>query len=188
MLRLTTLVQRLNTPQPGKHLRSYGLIKEVQEILSPIFSIDYMGDANFELGAIPQTLQKIADQSAENKIIAQTYTATVQPNEFEINMRNYQQADVTFYMLGTQETMERAKQTIDSEALAEAAKNENVQLHESSKLHETLSPKEIKTEGWLELNNGFMFFSNYDMFAKTAELFQVEHDIAPPKQNVLGVV
>lgn len=187
VLRSTTLVQRLQAPRKVGDLEEmfsprYFFNQEEKEILAKAFFIETMGNAHFEFGAVPKTLRDFKERAQTGEIVAQTYTATIQADSWEIQREGYlQQADVSFYLLGTPEANERAKKIINSDARLSGQHDRDLHLQEATKLHDLLSPKKTKTEGWLELNNGFFFSANYDMFASTAQFLGVKHNIAPPK-------
>lgn len=77
------LVQRLTTPSPSKGplgalanafsfgggLVNGGLSKEAMALLQPIFGFDYMGSSEFEHGAVPKTLGKLAECAAKNELV-----------------------------------------------------------------------------------------------------------------------
>lgn len=160
------LVQRLERPigrvgpfqdNPfsfGGGLVDGGLSPDAMKLLRGVFSFDYMGAAEFEWGTVPKALQRIA----KAKLAAFTFDIDGQ----------------TIYVLAPAEWQS------DIEArIREFAKDygkDYYQLKEPTRLYAVLNeePYTDRLAGWLELDNGFMFFTDETMWSKTCELFGVE--------------
>ena len=156
----THLIQRLRKPinyqNPfsfGGGLRNGGLSKEAMNLIKGIFSFDYMGAAEFEWGAVPEALDKIGKLASKNKLITGEtkkvyYLCSLEQKENVIDIINQLLLDE--YKLRLKEYC----------GLQDYFKNSD----------------EYSNLGWLELNNGFFFFVNKEMFSKTCELFGVKSE------------
>lgn len=196
----TWLVQRLNPPyraKPGSSnqrptrdnpfafgggLRNGGLSAEAMDLLRDIFTFDYMGSAEFEFGAVPKTLTKISEQAHAGTLQASRIDIAVsevrphyrEPKGFKPDT----EAVRPVYLLC------RADWVPEVEARVRAIAKEGCRydLKEAACLDEALrpdpTPDAYRREhcGWLELDNGFMFFTDREMWQATCALFGVEVD------------
>jgi hypothetical protein len=171
--RSSWLVQRLERPLPGDSLlgkdnpfsfgggiKNGGLSDEAMKLLRGIFSFDYMGAAEFEWGAVPEALSKIA----RSDLVA-----------FWFNV-----PDHTIFVLAPAEWRTEVEARIRE--FTRDYGDDYYHLKESTLLHQVLYEDDPKRRefyerygGWLELNNGFLFFTDEEMWAKTCDLFEVEH-------------
>ena len=153
------LIQRLEKPigheNPwsfGGGLENGGLSKEAMSILKDIFSFDYMGSSEFEWGAVPAALNFIAEQS-DLKAVVSGETQGV----FYICPKSYETGVIAII-----------KTLLEDE--------HSLRLKEWCGLSDRVNhPDEYNQNkvGWLELDNGFFFFVDKDMFEKTKTLFEV---------------
>ena len=179
------LVQRLARPHRGTGplagldnafsfgggLKNGGLTDEAMGLLREIFRFDYMGAAEFEFGAVPKALQGLA---ADHKdLVGATFDvdlATV-PGSWDDD-GPAPTGTAPIYLIARAHQADEAKARI----LAWASESLN-DLKEQTNLNTTLRPSRDwhgEAQGWLELNNGFMFFTDEDMAVKTATLFGVD--------------
>ena len=161
------LVQRLERPvKPmgpfadnpfsfGGGYKNGGLTDEAMSLLREIFSFDYMGAAEFEFGALPKALQQIAK-------------ANLSAFSFEVDGR-------PVYVLAPSEWQQEVEARIRE--FAKDYGKHYYQLKEPTRLHAVLhdEPYTDRLCGWIELDNGFMFFTDEEMWSKTCDLFGVEH-------------
>lgn len=188
-MRRTWLVQRLNQPARsssllfgkdnpfsfGGGLRNGGLSTEAMTMLRDLFAFDYMGAAEFEFGAVPEALNGIAKD--HKKLVSREITidlATLAPD-----WRNKTKHEGT----GTVWLIARKDQADEAEARIRgwAADGYRSELKETTRLSECLSPSREdfnRTDGWLELDNGFLFFTDRAMFEGTAALFGVTVEVS----------
>lgn len=153
------LIQRLNKPTPpnpfsfGGGLSNGGLSGVTTSVLSGIFSFDYMGAAEFEFGAIPVALQFIATQAKKKKI-----TSGKIGDIFYICPNSYRDGvlDIIVRLLADESSLGL------KEHCGLADHFDNKALYDG------------ETLGWLELDNGFMFFVDQEMFEKTKLLFGIQ--------------
>lgn len=185
------LVQRLDKPHGrtllglkdnpfsfGGGLVNGGLSGEVMDLLRGIFSFDYMGAAEFEWGAVPKALGALAERA--EKLTAWTFTipvAKVAPHWKERD-KPAPEGDATLYVIAPAEW----RKEIEKRIRGWAAKPYEG-LKEGTRLDGVLRPPAddpypTRTAGWLELDNGWFFFADEDMWRATAELFGVTIDKA----------
>jgi hypothetical protein len=172
------LVQRLGPARRaanpfsfGGGLRNGGLSEDAMNLLGGLFSFEYMGASEFEWGAVPEALRSIAQQK---------YPLTA--DSFEIPLAKVERGwrepkdapgpdgSEMIYVLcpaaNKAEVVERIK--------GFAAGRES--LKERTRLAEVLRPSGDyvpDTCGWLDLDNGFFFFTDKAMWSATCSLFGV---------------
>lgn len=162
------LVQRLQKPRDYSRLgmadnpfsfgggkRNGGLSDEAMGMIRTIWSFDYMGAAEYEWGAVPEALQSMAAAELASLVI------NIPSND-----------SVEVYVLAPVEDMWEARARIISWATTgEPETRDPLYLVESLTATE---PSVRDCLGWLELDNGFMFFIDREMWEKTCTLFGVE--------------
>lgn len=179
------LVQRLSEPRNwdnpwafgGGH-KNGGLSDDAMKLLRDIWSFDYMGSAEFEYGAVPEALQKIAKAAGANELVA--FAVTVPraevPPAWDAPEDATVEGDATVYVLCPTEMRDEVEGRINEWARTEP------QMQESLRLHGALRPMKKWDKdvcGWLELDNGFAFFVDEVMFTRTCALFGVDHPGIP---------
>lgn len=181
-MRRSWLVQRLNAPRGsdspfsfGGGLHNGGINADAMNLIRQIWSFDYMGAAEFEFGAVPEALQRIADTKLRHlgthsfalrvpKDVAKPWSEETAPEAHER----------TVYVIGRKDWHEEIERRVRGWAKRDG--NDDFRTKESVMLDSALRPGRYTPDvlGWLELNNGFMFFIDEDMFTKTASLFGVK--------------
>jgi len=150
--RLEKPIGRINPFSFGGGLVNGGLSKEAVGILKDIFSFAYMGASEFEWGAVPAALNFIAEQSSLKAVISGETQGV-----FYICPQSYETGVIAVI-----------KTLLDNES--------SLRLKEWCGLSDRVNhPDEYNQNkvGWLELDNGFFFFVDKDMFEKTKTLFEV---------------
>ncbi len=155
MLNNTWLVQRLNMPLKDSNFINpfnpsiNSIPEKALKLLQTLFTIDYMGAAEFEFGAIPKSLSIILS------------------NEFNfIPFRVTLEDKYTCYVYCKEEVkdevVERVKELFK--------KNSSIRLKEYSNFRESyIKPVyqnthyQAKTIGWLELDNNFFIFKTKEL-------------------------
>lgn len=151
------LIQRLDPPRKfnpfpfGGGLANGGLSKDAMELLSNVFSFDYMGSSEFEWGAVPDALSFIVKQVSDGKIVVGEYRKVyyISPTSYESGVR-----DVINQLIKNERVM-RLKEHC---GLAAAMKGD----------------KFARAVGWFEIDNGFFLFIDKVMFDNTKALFGIE--------------
>lgn len=148
-----------------------GLSDEAWEMLREVFEFDYMGASEFEWGALPDALRALA--AAKKKL---AFTFTVPLAEVPRQWRDKSEGEPTghgrIFVLCADGHATEAAARIDA-----WARDSSPDLLERLNLTDALRPREEwdeRTCGWLELNNGFMFFTDQEMWEKTCSLFGVK--------------
>lgn len=189
MERRSWLVQRLKEPRnlpPGHQLapllevfsfggglKNGGLSDEAMALVREVWSFDYMGAAEFEFGAVPEALSRIAKgQPAASSFVIPL--AEVAAN-WRSKDKTTPEGDATIYVLapkGWEDEIERRVR-----AWAADSHDDEFRLKEPTRLSDALRPVEewdSETCGWLEISNGFLFFSSREMWEKACALFGVD--------------
>jgi hypothetical protein len=178
------LVQRLKKPFPndspmarladtlafGGGLRNGGLSAEAMGLLGDIFRFDYMGGSEFEWGAVPEALQHIAKNVKKYKAFQFTIPLACVAKDFRDKSTEEPTGYATIYVI-----CDKSHVTEVGERIVHWAANPyGGELKETTHLSNTLRPVhewDTDVQGWLELDNGFFFFTDRDMWEKTAQLF-----------------
>jgi hypothetical protein len=174
------LIQRLKKPYGrvnpfsfGGGLRNGGLSDEAMNLLTGIFSFDYMGAAEFEFGAVPKALMGIAAEADNYQAFSFSLPLSKVAKSWRDKSTVDPVGDAIIYVIcnkgDVKEITTRIKQF--------AAENYNGRLKESTRLQGALRPLDdwdSDVKGWFELDNGFFFFTDKEMWEKTAELFGIE--------------
>lgn len=179
------LVQRLEKPHGafgvglvdnpfnfGGGLHNGGLSEDAMKMFRPIFSFDYMGATEFEWGAVPKAFLKMAkvatDLAATQMSIP--YADVKQDWRAEKDKTPRPAGDATIFLLcrhsDVSEVSDRVKQWATGPE----------RLKEMTRLSSTLLPYsewDGRVQGWLELDNGFMFFTDEAMWAAVCDIFGV---------------
>lgn len=160
------LIQRLDPPLKGKNpfafgggLKNGGLSDQASELLKPIFSFDYMGSAEFEFGAVAKAFQRFAEN--QKNLVS---------NKIGVETRHGIKATVYYMCIVDEE--EEIKERIRSFAFDEHV----LRTKERVMLQEAIdgNNKHCQTKGWLEINNGYIFFIDKNMWEQTSNLFGVD--------------
>jgi hypothetical protein len=162
----TWLIQRLQKPAKwtietkkdnpfsfGGGLHNGGLSDKAMDLIRGIFQFDYMGSAEFEFGAVPTALQFLAEQASRNNLTFGVIDKTIYylcPKEYDVYVEDI---------------------------IKQLRKDEyKLRLKEHCGLKDYFEDKSEyakRNVGWLELDNGFMFFVDKAMWEKTCQLFGV---------------
>lgn len=140
----------------GGGLRNGGLTNEAMDLLRSVFRFDYMGSSEFEWGAIPKALSKIV----ENK------------DNYVVGYLGYENGKKVWYICDINDELE-VQARIEMLAIDER----QFRLKEQCGLKRVLEGKSEWLRdvcGWLELNNGFMFFTDEEMAEKVVKLFGLD--------------
>ena len=164
----TYLVQRLRKSHNnqsaemwsfGGGLKNGGLSEDAMKLLRPIFSFDYMGSAEFEFGAIPESFR----QMAKNISTYKTWGLAINK--------------VPIYVIGVRYHADEINDIIKLLSKNKIRLKEYSGIPWALGLDEFPHKRECDYIGWLELNNNFMLFTDKLIFEKTAELFGLKTNI-----------
>lgn len=158
--RQNVITNMINSLSFGGGLKHGGLSEDDMKLIQDIFRFDYMGSAEFEWGAIPTALNRIIKNHGD-------YIA------FEMLCNTKEGNSGTIYVICHHDICEGVKKWIEYKSYDEYDKKYMTKEH-------VLLQNAINDGGgnricgWLELDNGFFFFTNKEMFEKTRELFGVD--------------
>lgn len=174
------LIQRLKKPYEVKAFNPFvfgagggRLTKEAKEVLSGVFEFDYMGAAEFEFGTVPDALEQIYETRTEFTTDQVEFPlAGVKLDVWEKHhYKRLTQGHGKVFVFCNRAHLAGARKLI----LKLALDGDGRFLKERSNLkYKFLEEREgyrDNVEGWLELDNGFFFFTDETMFKKTVELF-----------------
>jgi len=189
------LVQRLAGPRkttnPGAVQAHHvfgggrlGLSPQAWQALDQVCTVDYMGAAEYEGGVLPNALNEII----RLRSVITSFVLTLAPHERELNWSRKYPAKKGFPLppAKTVQIFGFAPVTILDEV------KDRVRLlcspnpprtKRDSLISQNLDPIEAVREpvlGWIELNNGFMFFSDRKMWEGFCTIFQLEMCAVPP--------
>lgn len=176
------LIQRLESPRRGGilgdnpfafggGLKNGGLSDDAMGLIRDLWSFDYMGAAEFEFGAVPEALDKIAKRV--NVSWSFEIPLADVPADWRDKSGDVPEGSATIYVISRLEDREEIERRIRGWATEQY----NRDLKEMTRLSSTLRPHnewDGDVVGWLELNNGFLFFTDKDMHDNAARLFGVE--------------
>ena len=164
MKKLSYLIQRLKKPflsdeiglanifSFGGGFVNGGLSKEAMGLLEDVFSFDYMGAAEYEFGDVPRALTQIY----ANRKNYGTVTKELGGKNVYI-ICNFEDSDAVVSRVAL---MYREKyKTRDWVGLKEALGKDKLECGDVC--------------GWLELDNGYFFFVDKEMFEKMCKLFDI---------------
>ena len=166
----TYLIQRLKKPHQtkgnedfkklinsfsfGGGLKDGGMPDKTMKLINKIWRFDYMGSAEFEWGAVSESLSNIF-QYCKKK---------------EVSIGIIKLKKDIHFICQTGEEKEVIK------VIKELYKKDyKYFLKESCHLKKSIEEKS-DIQGWLELDNDFMFFIDKEMFDKTLSLFKIKGD------------
>ena len=172
----THLVQRLKKPYKSDKINPYtfggglkdgGIPEDGIKLLKHVFRFDYMGSAEFEFGAVPEALAKIAENF--EKLIAFTVHIPYQYKYWTDD--KIKKGIKPIYIICEKEDRDEIVTRIKK-----YAKSDYNDTKERICLNENLAKDNIDDldiVGWLELDNGFFFFSDKEMFDNTCNMFDI---------------
>lgn len=172
------LIQRLRKPYGkdnpfsfGGGLRNGGLSEEAMDLLRGVFSFDYMGAAEFEFGAVPKALQLMAKNAENYTAFSFTFPLSKVQQSWRDKSTDKPEGSAEIFVICNKDDVKEVTTRIKQYASGTGGR-----LKETTLLSNTLRPDgdwDPGMLGWLELDNGFFFFTDKEMWEKTAELFGV---------------
>jgi len=159
LLERTYLIQRLEKPVGNTSPFDFGvggsgLNQRSQAKISNIWNWGYMGAWEYENGSVERAISKIGQYITEGLV----FTGTVEVGDNKL---------VHLLCEGTKEgeIEKRIKSIYNNE--------EEFHLKSPSFFKDSIDHRNHSTIGWLELNNGFMFFKNKKAYNQTLDLFGI---------------
>lgn len=158
MKREPYLIQRLKKPTNnaainpfsfgGAGLVNGGFNKEALKLLNPIFSFDYMGAAEFEWGAVPESLKRIFDRKEEyiGLKIDLMYVICINQDDYVIELTKH----IKGFASGKQ--LSKTKEYVGADLQNDIC-------------------------GWLDIDNDYFFFTDKKMFNSISHLFGIKNKL-----------
>jgi hypothetical protein len=146
-----------------------GLSKEAWDIFKKICRFDYMGSAEFEFGAVPEAFEQIINYRKAEELIA---TSLPIPYYYKTwKDKKPKEGTKTVYIICRNSDKDEIIKRITNMAVG----NPKCQTKERILLDEAMAEGEFAKDiaGWLELDNGYMFFIDKEMFNKFVQLFEL---------------
>jgi len=160
----------------GGGLKNGGLSDEAMKLLKEIFLFDYMGAAEFERGVVPKALEgifQLIDKYVATRVkVPYYYRGWCFDKDGPKDRRGEVEISVICQKSDLEEVISRIKVWAD---------DNNKGKPESDLKERTLfslacsgiDKNILRCEGWLELDNGFFWFIDDEMFQKTTKLFGI---------------
>lgn len=175
----STYIQRLTKPTGNWNLSSFGcggkkaFPEKWQDVIAQLWNFDLMGNARFEFGAVPDALDKISTYVLKDDITTKTIKI---PYKY-VNIwgdHSVKEGKGEIYIICRKphlgEVIKRIKKYARNQRPNMCKTAERVMLSGSMAKDEV----EKRYIGWLELNNGYMFFVDKKMYENTCKLFGIE--------------
>lgn len=177
------LVQRLKKPFPkswehkrnpfsfGAGLRNGGLSEKAAKMLDDVFQFSFMGRGEFEFGAVPKALAAIFE--ARKDYIAFDVRVLWKHEDWSKKRKRILKGKSPVYVICHRDWKEDVIKFIRSKALYPLGKK--YETLESVLLDAGLAKVgKCQTCGWLEISNGYFFFTDLQMYKKTCGLFEIK--------------
>lgn len=190
----TRLVQRLKAPEGNTDVfgndpyvnsggvKNWGLTDRAMTLLKGIVRFDYMGAAEFEWGAIPKGLKKISDHALAEELMS--FVISIPLREVGRTLfdpdNEPPEGNGFVWVICRSEDIEEVSRRIRGWAANDNDRHDNNTdnagwwLEERTCLNAALRPNPSWPSavcGWIELDNGFFFFTNKVMYEKVCQLF-----------------
>jgi hypothetical protein len=165
----------------GGGLKNGGLSDEAMSLIKQLWAFDYMGSAEFEWGVIPKALNMMA-QICDN-FVCGSFLTPYKYHDFgrrDKPSKDYE-GNGRVYYLCQKDHEEDVKKRISIWAVNPRSSDTKEIVMLDRTLSGCCTEHERPAVGWLELNNGYMFFTDEKMWRQTSRLFGV---ITPFKKTV----
>ena len=166
------LIQRLITPRAkefhafGGGLPFGGLSEKQRSVTRTCFDFDQMGAAEFEFGAVPEALATIWNRQRADRSNYHGWTMSVDVKDGTESLVRVGEIYVIAPLGWDQE--------VECRIATWAREGWRSDLKEPTGLQGALTcPEKARTKGYLELDNGFFFFVDRDMYEAVASLLEV---------------
>ena len=181
-------IQRLSAPRERTNPFSFGagepnggVPEEGMARLQSVWDFEYMGAAEYELGAAGYALARIAEGVTDGSYSQWSFFPKLgvsKRHELE-----KPKTPIALYVIGRTAHRSEIEEVIT--LLANKPGVEYDQLKEPAFVARSLRPSpqspRRKTEGWLELMNGFLFFANEDMCTRALAAMDISDYTPSPR-------
>lgn len=151
----------------GGGLKNGGLTDEAMKLLRDIWRYDYMGSSEFEWGAVPKSLQQVAELRKHNKLVKFEMSVTSQVRDFSSG--KYLTGTKTVYVVCNGDF----KNEIQEYIIQLAGNKRSFNTKESVNLDDNICGVKycVDTVGWHDIDNHYLFFTDKEMFDNFCKLF-----------------
>jgi hypothetical protein len=171
-------VQRLRQPTGlagnpfafGAGKRNGGIAGNVMMRLDQLFSFEYMGSAEYEFGAAAQAIETLRDHVATGDVLAWSFS----PPLTKIEPSDTTPPTAVIYVIAPPEHRVEIESRITTWANERWSQSLKEAIFLAHVLRQLPDEDLFETCGWLELNNGFFFFSDRVMFEGVANFLGAE--------------
>ena len=183
------LIQRLSkplrhngvgVPNPysfGGGLLNGGLTEEAAKLTAQIWSFDYMGAAEFEHGAVQKTLFNIAEVAKAGELKAFKTVVWAEADAFDAKRDGLVDTNGTVYILCPNDCHAEVVERVAGWAHRRTLETRELRTKEHIGINSALVGSKYACCGWLELDNGFMFFTDKEMFDNVCQLFDIGESV-----------
>lgn len=156
----------------GGGLIQGGLNKKSYELISKIWRYDYMGSAEFEWGAVPESLEKVLELRKAKKLIR--FEMPVTANARDFNKDKGLTVTKTVYVVCNEDFKKDIQGYIEKLALEQAGLG--FRTKESVGLDKSICDIDYCKDlvGWHDIKNHYLFFTDKVMFDNFCELFELK--------------
>jgi hypothetical protein len=174
-MKRTRLIQRLNKPVKrinpfsfGGGYKNGGMSDKAMDLVKVHFSFDYMGASEFEWGAVPEALAVLNEAKEKAAFSFEVKGEDIGQSRWGREKAVFPDVS-TIYVVCNKDI----KEGVEAKIRQILKDEQSADLKEATCLTYTLdTQKEDKrTCGWLELENGFFFFTDKEMWEGTSKLF-----------------
>ena len=161
----------------GGGLKNGGLSDEAINIVRDIFRFEYMGSAEFEYGKVQETLNKMVINQLN--LISGSFKTKYKYDESWKKDGELHEGSKKIYYICLNENRDEIKKRIKRWALGRGWRETKEAVLLDYEMSRVNTDKEYPDDpcGWLELNNGFMFFTDKEMFEKCCGLFGINNNL-----------
>lgn len=155
----------------GGGLHNGGLSEEAMNLTRSLWQYDYMGAAEYEWGAVPEALQKLVKADKLGVASVRIPLKDVPPN-WRDKSKEVPEGEGEVFILGPMDDLPEISERVIGFATNSYPEN----VRDSPRLDSALRPFDEwdgKICGWLELDNGYMFFTDREMFEGACALFGI---------------
>jgi len=164
----------------GGGLVNGGIPEDGMKLLKNIFRFDYMGAAEFEFGAVPEALSRMGQKFED--LIGFTLMTPFLYETWSKERKKMKGIKPVYVICLKEDRLDVCKHILK---WAQSNYPKGIDTKGTVNLNASLAAEDLLKEGaeytedtvgWLELDNGYFFFKDKEMYEKTCELFDVKKE------------
>ena len=184
------LLQGLESPRPDTDGRTrvlermafgaggHGLTEDAEKLVMSIWSWQYMGAGEYERGGMQTALKLMADYHTLEKLVAAPMEVSGwEPSanrDFSWYSRGKAKIQTTVFVIGCSRHMDQIKETLNELLGGTLSLKRGIsawdRLFSPASFH---NDKDCRFRGALDIENGWLFFTDEAMFRQTCNLFEL---------------